>query len=206
MPGNVYVYGNQAGPWGPDTPHRPVARKGVIRAAMEADYRAASEKGLRVIILRGGDFIDPTAPRSFWNMIALKAVAKGKITTASAPGVKRAYAYLPDMARVAVGLAERRASLPAFADVPFAGFTLSMEDVAQSLERLTGKPMRLSPFMWWFMRLAGPFWELARELNEMRYLFDTSHRLDPAPLARLLPDFQATPLDEVLRQEIAALT
>ena len=139
-------------------------------------------------------------------MIALKGVAKGKITTASAPGIKRAYAYLPDMARAAVGLAERRASLPAFADVPFAGFTLSMEDVAQGLERLTGKPMRLTPFMWWFMRLAGPFWELARELNEMRYLFDTSHQLDPAPLARLLPDFRATPLDEVLRQEIAALT
>ena len=32
VPGNVYVYGDQSGPWGPDTPHRPVARKGAIRA------------------------------------------------------------------------------------------------------------------------------------------------------------------------------
>ena len=87
VPGNVYVYGTQPGPWGPGTPHRPVARKGAIRARMEADYRAATDRGLRVIILRGGDFIDPTSPRSFWNMIALKSVAKGRITTASAPGV-----------------------------------------------------------------------------------------------------------------------
>lgn len=205
VPGNVYVYGTEPGPWGPDTPHRPVARKGHIRAAMEAQYRQAADKGLRVIVLRGGDFIEPSAPRSFWNMIALKSVAKGKVVSASAPGVQRAYAYLPDMARAAVALAERRDSLPGFADVPFAGFTLRMEDVAAALQRLTGKPMRVTGFMWWFMRLAGPFWELARELKEMRYLFDTSHALDAAPLARLLPDFRLTPLDDVLREELAVL-
>ena len=205
VPGNVYVYGDQPGPWGPDTPHRPVARKGAIRAAMEAEYRTASAKGLRVIILRGGDFIDPDAPRSFWNMIALKGVGRGRLTNIAAPGVKRAYAHLPDMARAAVALAEARATLPAFADVPFAGFTLSMEEVAAALHRLTGRQMRLSPFMWWFMRLTGPFWELARELTEMRYLFNTSHALDAGPLARLLPEFRLTSLDDVLRQELAVL-
>ena len=39
----------------------------------------------------------------------------------------------------------------------------------------------------------------------MRYLFRTSHSLDPAPLAALLPDFRLTPLDEVLRAELATL-
>ena len=205
VPGNVYVYGNQPGPWGANTPHRPVARKGAVRAKMEAEYRAATTRGLRVIILRGGDFIDPTSPKSFWNMVALKSVAKGRITNATAPGTTRAYAYLPDMARAAAALADIRANLPAFADIPFAGYTLRFEDIAAHLERLSGKKMRLTPFMWWFMRLAGPFWELARELNEMRYLFSTSHALDPAPLAALLPDFHLTPLDDVLRAELATL-
>lgn len=205
IPGNVYVYGTQPGPWGPDTPHRPVARKGAIRAQMEADYRAATARGLRVILLRGGDFIDPASPKSFWNMVALKSVAKGRITNACAPGTTRAYAYLPDMARAAVALADRRATLPAFADIPFAGYALRFEDIAAHLERLSGQKMRLTPFIWWFMRLASPFWELARELTEMRYLFNTSHSLDPAPLAALLPDFRLTPLDDVLRAELAAL-
>lgn len=205
VPGNVYVYGDQPGPWGPATPHRPVARKGRIRAQMEADYRAASENGLRVIILRGGDFIDPQSDKSFWNMIVLKSIASGKLVSASPAHVTRAYAYLPDMARIAVALAEHRATLPAFADVPFAGFTLSMADLARAVEALTGRPVRISGFMWWFMRLAGPFWELARELTEMRYLFNTSHSLDAAPLNALLPDFQPTPLDEVLRQELSVL-
>ncbi len=205
VPGNVYVYGDQKGPWGPDTPHLPVARKGAIRARMEAQYRAATEHGLRVILLRGGDYIDPQAPRSLWNLISLKSVAKGKVVTLAGPRVRRAYAYLPDMTRAAVALADRRTSLPAFADVPFAGLTLSMTDVAAALQRLTGKPMRLAPFMWWFMQLAGPFWELARELNEMRYLWNTDHALDPAPLAALLPDFRITPLDDILRAELRVL-
>lgn len=203
--GNVYVYGDQPGPWGPNTPHRPVARKGMIRAQMEADYRAATDRGLRVIVLRGGDFIEPTAAKSFWNMIVLKSVSKGRITTASAPGISRAYAYLPDMVRAAVALADRRAELPAFADIPFAGLTLRMEDVAEAVQRLTGRPMRLVPFMWWFMRLAAPFWELARELQEMRYLFDTSHALDAGPLQAILPDFRLTALDAILREELTVL-
>ena len=205
VPGNVYVYGDQPGPWGSDTPHRPVSRKGAIRARMEAEYRAATDRGLRVILLRGGDFIEPNSPKSFWNMVALKSVAKGRITNATAPGTIRAYAYLPDMARAAVALGEIRATLPAFADIPFAGYALRFEDIATALERLTGQKMRLTPFMWWFMRLAGPFWELARELNEMRYLWETSHQLDPAPLAALLPDFRLTPLDDVLRAELSVL-
>lgn len=205
VPASVYNYGTQPGPWGPDTPQRPVARKGAIRVQMEADYRTASARGLKVILLRGGDFIDPQSPRSFWNMIALKSVAKGKLVSPSPAHVKRAYAYLPDMARIAVALADRVGTLPAFTDVPFAGYTLSMADIAEALQRLTGQPLRITPFLWWAVRLLGPVWELAREMFEMRYLWRTAHALDPEPLRALLPDFRQTPLDEVLRQELAVL-
>ncbi|MBC7477212.1 MAG: hypothetical protein H7317_03850 [Pseudorhodobacter sp.] len=80
-----------------------------------------------------------------------------------------------------------------------------MADLAEALERLTGKPMRISPFMWWTMRLVSPVLEVAREMMEMRYLWDHSHALDPARLKAMLPDFQQTPLDDVLRQELAVL-
>jgi len=205
VPGNVYVYGVEPGPWGPNTQHRPASRKGAIRARMESDYRAASEQGLHVIVLRGGDFIEPNSPKSFWNMVVLKSVAKGRIQTASPAPVTRAYAYLPDMARAAVALADRRADLPAFTDMPFAGYTMSMADLAATLERMTGQRMRLTAFPWWAMRILSPFWELARELTEMRYLFNHSHALDPAPLGLTLPEFHLTPLEEVLRQELAVL-
>ncbi|MEO6300050.1 MAG: NAD-dependent epimerase/dehydratase family protein [Paracoccaceae bacterium] len=205
QPGTVYVYGSQPGPWNADTPQKPASRKGGIRVQMEADFRAATKQGLRVIILRAGDFIDPEAPRSLWNMISLKYAGFGRIISLANRDTKRAYAYLPDLARAFVALAERRAELPVFADIPFVGYTLTMQEVADTLERLTGRRMKLMGYPWWLMRLTAPLWEMARELVEMRYLWRTSHGIDPQPLAKLLPDFHVTPLDDVLRAELAIL-
>ncbi|HQU69250.1 MAG TPA: epimerase [Albidovulum sp.] len=197
VPGNVYVYGDQKGPWGPDTPHLPVARKGRIRTAMEARYREAADKGQRVILLRGGDFVDPVSPATIWRIVMLKGVSQGRLTAMGNPEARRAYAWLPDMARVAVALAEH-SDLPAFADVPFPGQANSLSQIAGTLERMTGQSYQVKKFPWWALKLASPFWELARELSEMRYLHDLDHRLDPSPLAGLLPDFRPTTLEQML--------
>ena len=206
VPGNVYPYGRSPGPWGPETPQVPVSRKGAIRKAMEARYRAATAAGeARVILLRGGDFIGIDAPYTAMAKVVLKDVGKGKVVTLGDPSVQRAYAYLPDMARAAVGLADMRADLPAFADLPFAGFVFSSNDLATLVAGTTGKPARVTRFPWWLMAMLSPVWELARELREMRYLFDTPHSLDPRPLARLLPGFAVTPLADVVALQLRAL-
>lgn len=202
VPGNVYNYGNQLGPWGPKTPQKPNTRKGQIRVAMEAAYRVS---GVGVILLRGGDFLDETKLTTVMNAVALKASAKGKIALLGPSDVPRAYAYLPDMARAAVDLTERRLHLPQFADIPFAGLTFSMNDMRDEMQRQTGRDFKFTAFPWWFMRLASPFWELARELPEMRYLFATPHQLTPAPMAALLPDFQTTSFADVIAAHVAAL-
>lgn len=194
VPGNVYPYGVQPGPWGPQTPQRPVSRKGAIRVQMERDFQALSQQGVQVAILRAGDFVGPGAG-TIWRMVMLKTPGK---VIALGRG-RRAYAYLPDLGRLCVLLAEARHRLPAFTDLPFAGFELTAEDLAGHLGRLGGRPVKVSRFGWWMMTLAAPFWELARELREMRYLYDLDHALDPAPLAALFPDFRATPLEPVLR-------
>ncbi len=202
IPGNVYVYGDQPAPWGPETPHRPVARKGAIRAAMEAAYRAATDRGLRVILLRGGDYIAPDRAGTILNMVILKGLAKGRITAMGDPDAIRAYAYLPDMAQAAAALADRRADLPAYADIPFAGDAFSIRTLAEAVARMTGQPMRIVPFNWTLLRLVSPFWELARELREMRYLYSTPHWMPEAPLQTLLPEFRATPRDTILRAHL----
>ncbi len=200
LPGNVYVYGNQTGPWGPDTPQIPCARKGAIRVASEQQYK---DSGLPVLILRGGDFIDETSDSTMLNMFVLKGIAKGKMTLPGTPGVRRAYAYLPDMARAAVDLVALGQDLPHFADIPFAGLTFSVSDLRAEVERQMGQTVKTGNFPWWAMRLASPVWELARELTEMRYLFETPHSLDGAPLARLLPDFNGVDLAQVVRVHLA---
>lgn len=204
VPGNVYPYGVEPGPWNADTPHRPVSRKGRIRAEMEARYRAAADRGQRTILLRGGDFLLPEAPQMVMNRLILGEVAKGKITTLGDPDALHAYAYLPDMARAAVSLVALGHALPAYADIPFGGHAFTISDLATRISRLTGKPMRIKRFPRWIFTLASPVWELARELREMLYLYDHPHSLDPAPLRQFLPDWQDTPLDQVILYHLQA--
>lgn len=204
VPGNVYPYGMEPGPWGPDTPHRPVARKGRIRAEMEARYRTAADQGQRTILLRGGDFLLPEAPQMAMNRVILGEVAKGKVTTLGDPEALHAYAYLPDMARAAMALVALGEALPAYADIPFAGHPFTISDLAARITRLSGRPMRIKRFPRWMLTLTSPVWGLARELREMLYLFDHPHQLDPGPLRRWLPDWQDTVLDEVIARHLRA--
>lgn len=198
IPGNVYVFGTEPGPWNEATPHRPVARKGRIRAEMEARYRDAAAGGTRTILLRAGDFIDPDRHGGLFDRFVIGRAAKGVITAFGAPDADHAWAYLPDMARAAVALAERREALSAYKDVPFPGLTFSTRALAQAVTGITGKSMRIRRFPWWLLRAASPFWELARELTEMRYLYDHPHCLDGAKFDRLLPGFTMMPLEGVL--------
>src|SRR5262249_50553440 len=60
LPGTVYNFGPDAFPLlQEDSPQHPSTRKGTIRVEMEARLRAASERGLRVLIVRAGDFFGP---------------------------------------------------------------------------------------------------------------------------------------------------
>ena len=191
IPGNVYNLGTEPGPWTTGTPHRPTTRKGRIRAEMEAAYRAS---GVRTIVLRAGNFIDPNRNADVLSLFVLRSVASGRVVHGGDPDARLAWAYLPDWARAATGLVEMADRLPRFADIPFAGHTASVRDIANAVAQVTGRATRLSAFPWWMMRLASPVWELARELLEMRYLWTMAHSLDPAPLAALLPDLASTPL------------
>lgn len=200
VPGNVYVFAPVAGEWSETTPHAPATRKGRIRAEMEAAYR---ESGVRTIILRAGNFIVPEGRDDVMGSMILRAIGKGRITAAGDPAALQAYAYVPDWARAAVMLADRRDSLAMFEDIPFPGHAFTLFDLQAELTRALGRQPRIVRFPWWAMHLAAPVWELARELIEMRYLWSLPHSLSGARLARLLPDFRPTDLARVMRAGLA---
>jgi nucleoside-diphosphate-sugar epimerase len=201
VPGNVYNLDDQGGEWSENTPHAPTTRKGRIREEMERAYR---NSGVQTIVLRAGNFIDPHSQDDIMRTIFLRQLANGKLTTAGNPDALQAYCYVPDWAAAAVGLAERRATLAQFEDVPFAGHSFSAEHLRAKLSQVLGRPLAITRFPWWAMTLTAPFWELARELREMRYLFDLSHTLSGAKLARLLPRFRPTSLDAVILASVPA--
>lgn len=196
IPGNVYNFGDQGGEWSESTPHQPTTRKGRIREEMERAYESS---GVRTIVLRAGNFIDPSRADDIMNLLFLRSIRSGKVIIPGDPAAMQAYCYVPDWARAALALAEKRAELAAFEDVPFPGHAFSAEQLRDFLSRELGRKITFSKFPWWAITLVTPFWELAREMREMRYLWSTPHTLSAAKLNRLLPDFRATPLHDVLR-------
>ncbi|SMX33020.1 hypothetical protein MAA8898_00378 [Maliponia aquimaris] len=190
VPGNVYVFGADAPEgFGPDIPQRAANPLGRIRIAMERSYRDA---GVRVILLRAGDFLDTEASGNWFDLQIAPSLKKGILTYPGDPAVPHAWAWLPDMARAAVALAERRHSLPPYAEINFPGYTLTGTELAALCGRVLGCEVRVRRMAWWPLHLARPFWRVARSLLEMRYLWSKPHRLTRASLDAVLPGFVDT--------------
>ena len=203
VPGNVYVFGPKAPtPWGPDTPHLATNPLALFRRRLEAAYR---DSGAQVIVLRMGDFIDGQATGNWFESYIAKSLPKGFIRYPGDPDAPHAWAWLPDAGRAAVALAERRAQLGRFEDVPFPGFTLSGHELAGALARVAGKPVAVRPFQWRMMRLMRPFMPVLNGVFEMRYLWSLPQRLDGARLAELVPDFDPVPAEKALATAIARM-
>lgn len=194
IPGNVYHFGDQGGVWSETTPAHPVSRKGQVRLEME---QAFAQSGVQTIVLRAGNFIDPDLRGCVMGAVYLPQIKGGKITLPGPAETRQAMCYLPDWARAAVSLAEMRAQLALFEDIPFAGHTLTGAQIKAGMEQTTGRTLKFTGFPWWVMRLTSPFWELARELREMRYLWSVDHALSGDRLRAVLPEFEVTPIEEV---------
>lgn len=203
LPGNVYVYGEGSDPiLTADTPHNAQNPLGRIRVEMEKAYR---QSGVRTILIRAGDFLD-TSPSGNWfdKIIAAKA-ARGRIVSPGNPATPHAWAYLPDLARAAAALAAQRDALSVFEDIPFPGYTLSIDQIAALITQASGRPQRVEQMNWLPLKLAAPFWPMGRKLLEMRYLWSMPHTLDDKRLKALLPDFKSTAPLAAITQAITHL-
>lgn len=200
VPGNVYVFGQAtSAPWSERSDHAATNPLGRIRIEMENAYR---ESGVRAILLRSGDFLDTGATGNWFDMILTKRLEKGVFTYPGDPDIPHAWAFLPDLCRAAVELAEERAQLPVFADISYAGLTMTGREMHQHLQEITGWDLRLKRMNWLPIRLASPFWPLGRSLLEMRYLWDTPHWLDGARFQSFVPSFVQNGTRQALQSSV----
>ncbi|EHR69448.1 nucleoside-diphosphate-sugar epimerase [Burkholderiales bacterium JOSHI_001] len=203
LPGNVYVYGQQLPALlKEDTPvagNHPKARQ---RIAMEAAMADAAARGVRSVVIRAGDFL---GDQGTWVDLAMaKRLARGRWVHMGPDDVAHAWAFLPDLARVFVAVAERDAALPAFTTLHYPGINCTGAQMQTAVEGVVGHKLLRSGFPWWLMRLAAPFAAMPRALLEMRHLWQRPHRLDGTRLAALIGPLPATPLAEVMRLSLGA--
>jgi nucleoside-diphosphate-sugar epimerase len=210
FPGTVYNFGPDAFPLvAEDSPQHPRTRKGAIRVDMEACLRAAADRGVRVLILRAGDFFSPRTTANSWFGAALVKPGR-RLTSVVYPGqrdVGHAWAYLPDYAETAMRLLDRDADLPAFAVFHFDGHWFERGiDIAEAIRAAAGDPLLpIRRFPSWLIGMASPFVETFREMLEMTFLWRQPVRLDNRRLVAFLGEEPHTPTVKAVHASLVGL-
>lgn len=207
LPGNVYNFGHEIGlAMREDAPFSPSTEKARIRIAMEALFRRhAEEKGVRTIILRAGDFYGGPLRGTWHDLMILAKLQKGVFVWPGPFDCPHAFAYLPDLGRAFVALAERRDRLATFETVHFPGHTLTGSEVKAMAEEILGRSLRQRGIPWPLLRAAGLVMPMMREVATMSYLWRVPHSLDGAKFDALVPGFAATSPRQALAETLADL-
>jgi len=208
LPGNVYNFGHgvclQMREDMPELASTPKAR---IRIAMEELFRRRAEKsGVQTIVLRAGDFYGGTKPGSWLDLLILSKLKRNVFTWPGAMDMPHAFAYLPDLGRGFVALADVRENLPAFDRFHFAGHTLSGSEMLAAAEDVLGHGLQRRGVPWALFRAGGLFMPMLREIATMSYLWRTPHSLDGSKLAATVGPLLSTSPLEAMRQAIHDLS
>jgi len=207
FPGTVYNYGPDAFPTLTEaSPQTPRTRKGAIRVEMEQALARAAYGGLRVLIVRCGDFFGPRSGGSSW--LSQGMVKPGKpiasVTYPGALGLAHSWAYLPDVAETVARLLARD-DLAGFEVFHFRGQVLTGREMVAALEAAAGRKLTVQSLPWFALKGLAPFNETFRETLEVRYLWETPVVLDNAKLVARLGVEPHTPIVEAVRAALVGL-
>jgi len=207
LPASVYNFAPDSGAMISETaPQAPATRKGKIRVEAEELFRAASQRGVRTLVVRAGDYFGPAAPNSGLQWLTVRA--KGQVRSVFSPGpraVGHCWAYLPDMAEATAQLLDHEDRLAAFEVFHFGGHWLGRADeIGASIRRVTHQPrLPIRSFPYALVYALAPFVETFREMIEMRYLWTKPIGLDNTKLVGVLGAEPHTPLDQAMRATLA---
>jgi nucleoside-diphosphate-sugar epimerase len=209
FPGNVYGLGPPAGdaPIDEGAPNSATTRKGALRAQLEESLKQATVEGqVRAIVLRANDYFGPTARNGLVDPIFKNALAEKTLRTFGRLDIPHQWAYLPDLARCAADLLDMAPTLAPFEIINFAGYTARPQrSFLQLIAAGAGFPrLKAARIPWWMVRLMGLYNPVARELLELRYLWDRSLVLSDEKVRRLLPGFVQTPIEDAIKTTLAS--
>ncbi len=198
----VYMYGRPTGPMNEESPIRPCARKGVLRAELAELRLAALRRGeAEVTIVRGSDFFGPNLPASWWGERFFTRVMSGKPGECLGdPDTPHSYTYADDVAQAMFALA----AAPDANGVWHAP-TVTAETTRQLIARI-GRALdrpatseRMSPLL---LKALGLFMPFMRELPEMRYQWECPFVLDDGKIRSKL-GLRPTPIERQVEQTVA---
>lgn len=164
---------------------------------------------MRAIVLRAGDFFGSGAG-SWLDLAIAKHLIRGRITWPGPLGVSRPWAYLPDLARTLVRVAEERHRLLPFDTLHFAGQQVTAQQWIQVLTTVAVEQgwaadpasVRVGQLPWPLLRVAGLVMPTFAALADVRYLWSTPHGLDNTRLRALIGEEPHTPFEQAVRRAL----
>jgi nucleoside-diphosphate-sugar epimerase len=199
--GTVYNFGSpMPAVISEDTPQRPTTEKGRIRTEQEQLYRREADAGrVRTVLLRAGDFFGGKGTGSWFDLVLASKLTKGVYTAPGPVELVHAWAYLPDLARTFVALAEKRGELGAYESFNLPGHSLTDLEIKAAMERVMGRKLKLASMPWWVLRAGSPFVAMWKAIVSMSYLRFEPHQLVSTRLETMLGRIPHTPLDEAVK-------
>jgi nucleoside-diphosphate-sugar epimerase len=149
---------------------------------------------VRTIIVRAGDFYGG-GHGSWFDLVLAKEARHGRITYPGPLDVAHEWAYLPDFASTLLRVAAIRETLPQFASFGFPGHAVTGHEFAAAIARAMRGKLETKRMTWWLIHALRPVVPLCRELSEISYLWNESHRIDGAKLEAAIGAIPHTPLD-----------
>jgi len=199
FPGNIYNYAATDRIVTPDLPQHPQTQRGEIRVRVETLYRAAAARGdIQFLMLRAGDFFGPNTSGDWFDLAMMTEAKKGKVAVMGAWGIRHAWAYLPDLGRAFVKVAEARSKLGSFENFHFAGHFVTPDQMRDAIAAVAPQGTRFGLVARWIFPLIGLVDPVIRDIAKMAYLWDNPMELrDPRLDAILGPNF-ATPFGDAV--------
>ena len=187
LPGNIYNYAEKQHLIRPDTPQNPPRDKGEIRQRMERQLQKAAQGGnIQVIILRLADFFAPYGVQTNYDLMMLQRLKSNIVQYPFDLSTGHSWAYLPDVGRAFVKIADRRGDFPASKSFHYAGHFATGHQTIAAIQDALPKRAKVKPVPFGLLKLIGIFVPIVREVIKMSYLWKEPHRLEDPELDALL--------------------
>ncbi|MFT7113166.1 MAG: nucleoside-diphosphate-sugar epimerase [Porticoccaceae bacterium] len=198
FPGNVYNYQPQTTPIDEDVIQTAPTEKGKIRVMMEHKLKQASLKGVKVTVIRAGDFIGPNAHFTWLNMAMKQKASTTKLSLPHDSLHRHFWSYLPDLCNNAETLVNTSTeNFELWHDV---GLSLTSQDWIDALKE-NKKTVKQSAFPWIPLKVMALFSPKLNEVIKMRYLWKRSVLLDGTKMTRHLGEkLHSTPLSTIISE------
>lgn len=204
LPVSIYNYAATDRVVTPDLPQRPHTPRGEIRARVEDLYRAAAARGdLQFLMIRAGDFFGPGTTGDWFDLAMMTEANKGKVAIMGTPGVAHAWAYLPDLARAFVKVAEMRGRLGRVENFHFSGHFVTPEQMREAMSAAAPAGTRFGWVPRWIFPVIGLVNPMMRDIAKMAYLWENPMELRDARLDAILGPNFVTPFGEAVAETVA---